>query len=256
MSDDNFDYEDMINDDSDDEIEPVEVASASGTSQGTELVPNANLDMEDVKPVKLGKGKVLFLLIAVIIVVILILVLVTEMGITRNDGSSAQNNNPQNSVQENTSSGNENVGDTGMENSDFSGISGEAGSSSYGNINDVISEGTGLEGGKTALIEGEVVVEKDRVAEDKAEFEHLMVEPNLGAEITVSGIVKGKSMYRVGDSYTYGVRLILVTGNGVDLDCTYFCPKKTADALEVGDSLNVIYRCDSVGTVCVVSISR
>ena len=254
MSDDNFDYEDMLNEDSDDEIESVEIASAGGG--GTELAPNANMGMEDVKPVKLGKGKVLFLLIAVIIVVILILVLVTEMGITRNDGSSAQNNNPQNSVQENVSTGSENVGDTGTENSDFSGISGEAGSSSSGNINDGISDGTGLEDGKTALIEGEVVAEKDRETEEKAEFEHLMVEPNLGAEITVSGIVKGKSMYRVGDSYTYGVRLILVTGNDVDLECTYFCPKKTADALEVGDSLNVIYRCDSVGTVCVVSISR
>lgn len=78
----------------------------------------------------------------------------------------------------------------------------------------------------------------------------------MGAEVQANGIVKGISMYKVGDSYTYGVNLILVVGNDENLECTYFCPKKTADALGIGMSLVVSYQCDSVGNICVVSISN
>lgn len=244
MGDNGFDYEDMV--DGEDSVE-------LGTSTEVEVQTPAG---EEVQPVKLSKGKVLFLLIAVIVGVILVLILVSEMGISRVDGTSGQNSNPQNTGNAASSAGIQNAGDTSHKNSDFSGVSGEVSSGASGDINYGVSGEVSGDSGKMSLIDGSIVDEKVRENEERAEFEYLSVEPNLGAEITVSGMVKSKLMYRVGDSYTYGVGLILVTGNGVNVECTYFCPKKTADALGVGDSLNVTYCCDSVGTVCVVSISR
>lgn len=249
MSDENFDYEDMV--DSTDEMESTEVVSTGQSNQGQQEGM-----VEDVKPVKLSKGKVLFLLIAVIVVAILVLILVTEMGVVRNDRGSGQTLDTGNSVQTSVTSSTENVGDTSMENSDFSAVSGEGLSTSTGNGN--LGETSGSQEGEASgtVKEVEVIKEQESEKEEVSNFNQLSVEPRLGAEIVVSGIVKGKSMYKVGDSYTYGVRLILVTGNDVNIECTYFCPKKTADALEIGDSLNVSYQCDSAGTVCVVSISR
>ena len=87
-------------------------------------------------------------------------------------------------------------------------------------------------------------------------LEVVSVEPVLGAEVETSGIVSGMSMYRVGSSYTYGVNIILVTGNDANVECSYFCPRNTYSALEVGDSLVVKYQMDSMGNVSISSISR
>ena len=87
-------------------------------------------------------------------------------------------------------------------------------------------------------------------------LETVSVEPVLGAEVETSGIVSGMSMYRVGSSYTYGVNIILVTGNDANVECSYFCPRNTYSALEVGDSLVVKYQMDSMGNVSISSISR
>jgi hypothetical protein len=88
------------------------------------------------------------------------------------------------------------------------------------------------------------------------EFEQLTLEPALGAEITSSGMVKGLYMYKIGGSYTYGVNLLLLTGNDSSIECYYFCPRKTYSALSIGDSLSVTYQQDSMGNVSVMSISK
>ena len=69
-------------------------------------------------------------------------------------------------------------------------------------------------------------------------------------------MVKGLYMYQIGNSYTYGVNLVIITGNDMYLECYYFCPRKTYNALAIGDSLQITYQQDSMGNVSVVSISK
>lgn len=84
----------------------------------------------------------------------------------------------------------------------------------------------------------------------------LTQEPALNGEVTTSGMVSGKGMYKIGNSYTYGVNIIIVTGNDAKLDCQYFCPRNTYSALGIGDAITVTYQMDYVGNVSISSISR
>ena len=102
------------------------------------------------------------------------------------------------------------------------------------------------------IVENVVPVE----AEPDNEFSQLTLEPALGAEVLGTGMVKGLYMYQIGNSYTYGVNLVIITGNDAYIECYYFCPRKTYSALAIGDSLQVTYQQDSMGNVSVVSISK
>lgn len=248
MSNDNFDYEDMI--ESGDYTEPVHPLNNEGSV-------NTPQQQQDIAPVNLSKGKVCVIVVVFLVFVLLILIVISGIDIKKNpngnQGNSTQTSEVQNSGNTNTSNTSEKVADTSVENLENSPISSEPSSSSSDLNNNVNNGGDTTEG---VLIQGEVVEQKPEEIVSKAEFELLDVEPMLGAEIEVSGMVKGISMYKVGSSYTYGVNLILIVGNDTNLECTYFCPKKTADALSIGTSLVVNYKADSNGNICVVSISR
>lgn len=242
-----FNYEDMI----DEGMPNVEEVSA----------PNVPIQQEqEITPVKLSKGKVLAILIFGIVILIFVLIVLDGVSIKKNTGTPVQKTEVSETAQQSVSPTVSNGGDVSSEISESSVVSSESTLSSSEETNSSVStsieETVEVVSDESILIQGEVIEQKEDEVVSKAEFEHLEVEPMLGAEITVSGMVKGKSMYRVKDSYTYGVNLILITGNDTNLECTYFCPKKTADALNIGDSLNVIYACDSNGNVCVVSISK
>ena len=248
MSNDNFDYEDMVDggDDYSEPIRPINNGNGDTTQQ-----------QQDITPVNLSKGKVCVIVVVFLVFVLLILLVISGMDIKKNpknnQGNSNQTTEVQNSGNVNMSNNSEKVVDTSNENSNNSTTSSDVSSSSSdlnNNSNNLSNTTDGI------LIQGEVVEQKPDEVVNKAEFELLEVEPMLGAEIEVSGMVKGISMYRVGDSYTYGVNLILIVGNDTNLECTYFCPKKTADALSIGTSLVVSYRADSNGNICVVSISK
>lgn len=248
MSSNDFDYEDMV----DGEAVDTDAEQTTGNIEGT-----VQQQQEEIAPVKLSKGKALAVVIVFIVLVIFILKVLDGVSLTKNTGTPVQNQEVQSTTEENNTASAVNGGDSVVENSDNSAVSSEVESTSseISNIeNNVGSESnTGV-----GVIEGEIVESKEVEEEVQvsAEFEHLSVEPVMGSEVTVSGIVKGISMYRVGSSYTYGVNLILVVGNDTNIECTYFCPKKTADALDIGTSLNVIYQSDSAGNICVVSISK
>lgn len=260
-----FDYSDMVDGN---ETEGNGMENQYGVNQYDQSQMQANMQYPqngmqqpvNVKPVKMGKGKVLILCLVVIILLIFILVFIDGIGVKKNMGGTAQSDEAVNATNQSSQQVVENGGDVSSEIPDNSGVQGEGMSTSSENINNAENQGGVNEGIGTAenneLVQGEVVEEKEITEEQKAEFEDLTVEPQLGAEITVTGMVKGKSMYRVYNSYTYGINIVLITGDDNSVECTYFCPKKTADALAIGDSLNVIYTMDSVGNVCVVSISK
>ena len=243
---DNFDYEDMV--DGEEVVQPV--------NQGTDVQQQV-VQQQEIEPVKLSKGKALALVLISIGVLIFILKIISGVALVRKSENVSQNQEVQNVVQQNQTPAIQNTGDKATQNSDNSVVSTDVGSTSPGNITD--GNNTEVQGdGKEGLVKGEIVEQKEQqyTEEEKAEFEMMSIEPVLGAEVQVSGIVKGISMYRVGNSYTYGINLILVIGNDTNVECTYFCPKKTADALSIGNSLQVKYQADSVGNICVVSISK
>lgn len=240
-----FDYEDMVDGG---EAEPITVNVEEIVQQQPQ---------EEIAPVKLSKGKALAVVIVFIVLLIFILKILDGVSLTKNSGTPVQSQEVQKTLDVNITSSAVNGGDSAIENLDNSAVSSEvvSTSSEISNSENNLSSESNSEVG---VIEGEVVESKE-VEENiraSAEFEHLSIEPVMGSEVTVSGIVKGISMYRVGNSYTYGVNLILVVGNDTNVECTYFCPKKTVDALDIGTSLNVNYQSDSEGNICVVSISR
>lgn len=251
---DNFDYEDMVDGTEEEETTgPVE-GYLGGT---TEQQVQQNVQMEDVKPVKLSKGKVTIVVVVFVLLVLFILKVLDGVHLTRQTDVPTQTQEVQTPTEQIESVTSENGSEVPIKNDDFSTVSSEVNSGSSDNSN-VVDNSTVSEGSQTGIVEGTVVTPEPVVVEEKPEanFEAVVQEPVMGAEVQVNGIVKGISMYKVGDSYTYGVNLILVVGNDENLECTYFCPKKTADALGIGMSLVVSYQCDSVGNICVVSISN
>ena len=254
---DNFDYEDMVDGSADEYVEPMDATTQQGTMNG-------QAQQQEVTPVNLSKGKVCVIVVVFLVLVLLVLIVISGMDVKKkpsaNQGTSAQSTEVQNSEVESSQKQSEKVVDDSTKVTENSAVSSEVSSSSSELNNLANNEGVGKEVNGTqtdgTLVQGEVVEQKPDEVVDKAEFELITVEPVLGAEVQVSGMVKGISMYRVGDSYTYGVNLILIIGNDTNVECTYFCPKKTADALSIGTSLAVNYQADSNGNICVVSISR
>lgn len=253
----NFDYEDMIENTSEGYEEPMDVTGQQGNM-------NTQPQQQEITPVNFSKGKVCVIVVVFLVLVLLVLIVISGMDVKKkpstNQGTSVQSTEVQNSGVESSEKQSEKVVEDSTKVTENSSVSSEVSSTPSESSNSANNEGVGkdVNGTQTdgTLVQGEVVEQKPDEVVNRAEFELLTVEPVLGAEVQVSGMVKGISMYRVGDSYTYGVNLILIIGNDTNVECTYFCPKKTADALSIGTSLIVNYQADSNGNICVVSISR
>lgn len=79
--------------------------------------------------------------------------------------------------------------------------------------------------------------------------------PALGDAQQSKGIVVSKHSYLYHSSYVYGVSIsVLVNENAQTV--MYFCPKKTFDALNSTDAVNVVYQKDSAGLISIISISK
>lgn len=82
-----------------------------------------------------------------------------------------------------------------------------------------------------------------------------VVPPILGDAQQSKGIVVAKHSYLYQSSYVYGVSIsVLVNENAQTVQ--YFCPKKTFDALNSTDAVNVVYQRDSAGLISIISISK
>lgn len=81
--------------------------------------------------------------------------------------------------------------------------------------------------------------------------------PELGNEVETSGMVSGKNMYTFGESsYVYMVNFLLLNGEDGYFEVDYCCPKKTFDALNMGDTVIVTYQADESGRVSISSVSK
>lgn len=255
---DNFGYEDMVDGTEEEESTgSVEGYSSSNNGQQVDQQVGQNPQMDDVKPVKLSKGKVTIIVVVFVLLVLFILKVLDGVHLTRAVDTTGQTQEVQTPTEQIESVPIENGTEVSTKTDDFSTVSSEV-SGSSSEVSNSVNNSTVNDGSQGNVVDGAIVTPEPVTIEEKSEanFEVVSQEPVMGAEVQVNGIVKGISMYKVGDSYTYGVNLILVVGNDENLECTYFCPKKTADALGVGMSLVVSYQCDSVGNICVVSISN
>lgn len=81
-------------------------------------------------------------------------------------------------------------------------------------------------------------------------------DPSLSEVLNSTGIVSGKKIYKIGNGYLYEIRLIMVMGNDENTFASYYCPRKTFDALESGSSVNIEYQLDSTGCISITSISN
>lgn len=80
--------------------------------------------------------------------------------------------------------------------------------------------------------------------------------PSLTSVKSTSGMVSGKKVYKIEDSYVYEVSIITLTGTDTNVVCKYFCPKKSYDALSMGDSVKVQYQVDSNNGISIYSLSK
>lgn len=83
-----------------------------------------------------------------------------------------------------------------------------------------------------------------------------VVEPVFSKVIKTSGIVSDKNVYMMGNSYVYEIKILMVISDGVNETCSYFCPKKTYDALKTSDTVSVSYQVDNAGNISVSTISK
>ena len=254
---DNFGYEDMVDGTEEEESTGSVEGYSSNNDQQVNQQVSQNPQMDEVKPVKLSKGKVTIIVVVFVLLVLFILKVLDGVHLTRAVDTIGQTQEVQAPTEQIESVPVENSTEVSTKTDDFSIVSSEV-SGSSAEVSNNVNNSTVIDGNQGSVVEGAIVTPEPVVEEEKSEanFEAVTQEPVMGAEVQVNGIVKGISMYKVGESYTYGVNLILVVGNDENLECTYFCPKKTADALGIGMSLVVSYQCDSVGNICVVSISN
>ena len=80
--------------------------------------------------------------------------------------------------------------------------------------------------------------------------------PVLGEVVATTGIVSGKTVYKVGNEYVYVVKLIVVVGDDKNISCKYYCTRRSWDSVNSGNSVNVVIKTDTEGTISIESISN
>lgn len=96
----------------------------------------------------------------------------------------------------------------------------------------------------------------DKNIEDGSNLFKVVEEPTLGGSTVVDALVSGKQSYMVEEkSYAYSIGLIIPNGGNYNI-INYYCPKKTYDAVKVGESVKVDYQLDSNNIISILSISK
>lgn len=80
-------------------------------------------------------------------------------------------------------------------------------------------------------------------------------EPVLSELREVNAAVLSKNVYSINRSYGYMIELV-VSNKGNDIVLNYFCPRKTYDALAIGDAVKIQYQSDESGVISIASVSR
>lgn len=219
---------------------------------------------EEVKPVKLSKKSTSTICVVLAIICIIVLICFRGCSITKEVKSSSNTTDTSISVQESSDSTATKGGDISEKNEEKSSSSEDVNSSLAEEskstekvVKDEDTESTevknsGVTRGTATVVEQNT----ESIGVQSSSVLKEVQEPVLNDEIQSTGLVSSKSVYQVGDSYLYEIKILTLKGDNQDLTCKYYCPKKTWDALSVGDSISITYQMDSMGNTSVLSISK
>lgn len=212
---------------------------------------------DDIKPVKLRKRYTSIIL--AIVGCIIFVVVVKSVGWF--DGKKANNSDDFSSVeiqQQQTPNSGVNTVDKNSNFSENQPSSGGVGISSSGEVNSQEISKNEVEESKEVVEESEKdvnVVKTDNLEGSSDLCLNKVEEPVLSELREVHAAVLSKNVYALNRSYGYMIELV-VSNNGNDIVLNYFCPRKTYDALAVGDAVKIQYQSDENGIISIASVSR
>ena len=197
-----------------------------------------NTQNEEVEEVHLSKKKTGLILVGVLVVVLIILFSVKGCSITKKVKTPSSSTSSVNRVNQSSVETTSKMVEVQSKIEEKTTVFVESSSSSSEDTNVGKSEEN-----TTEKVKSDISFEK-------------VNEPVLSEGIDTSGIVSGKSVYKVGNSYMYAISLVIVTGNENNSPCKYFCPKNTWNALSVGDTVKATFQTDSQGNISINTISK
>lgn len=224
--------------------------------QNTQQENHGNLN-DDIKPVKLRKRYTSIILAIAGCIVFVVVV----MSVGWFDGEKANNSDDFSSVeiqQQQTPNSGVNTVDKNSNFSENQTSSGGVGISSSGEDN------------TQEINRNEVAEPKENVEEPEKDVNvvnsgnlksssdlglNKVEEPVLSELREVQAAVLSKNVYTLNRSYGYMIELV-VSNNGSDIVLNYFCPRKTYDALSIGDAVKIQYQSDENGVISIASVSR
>lgn len=211
------------------------------------VVEDNTTPVEEVQPVNFGKKLTGFIIIGFILVLMIIIFVVASRVTSRDENSGQNSNTSEIGISSSGSVAGSTTEDV-RENSEKTTVS--DGSVSSGSV----QSSTGEENGS---VTPEVTVEPKATPEASENDFHEVSEPSLGEVGEVSSMISAKRVYKInGNSYVYGIELVVLRKDGDADKVMYFCPRGTYDALQVGDSVRISYQMDSEGSISIVSMSR
>ena len=215
--------------------------------QDNGVVEDSSTPVEEVQPVNFGKKLTGFIIIGFILI-LMIIIFVVASRVTGGSKNSGQNSNTSEiGISSSGSVASDSTADV-RENSEKYTVS--DGSASSGSVESSTGE-------ENVSVTPEVTVEpKATTEESESDFQEVS-EPSLGDVGDVSSMISAKRVYKInGNSYVYGIELVVLRNNGDADKVMYLCPRGTYDALSVGDSVRISYQMDSEGSISIVSMSR
>lgn len=185
------------------------------------------------------------------LIIMVIIILLTVRGCSfskKTEEKTPQNNQPEVVLQgENPSSDKEGINNDGdktqVQNTEKSPSNGEK---------------TNVEEDKNAKVDKvEEIEEVENAKEEKSQTVFAEIdEPSLGGNNSVNALVSSKKSYLVdGKSYAYSLSIVIPGKDNYNI-VNYYCPKKTYDAVNAGDSVKVDYQMDKNGAISINFISK
>lgn len=208
----------------------------------------------DIKPVRLSKKKIVWILLIIIAIVFSVVAISPRW--FKGEKSKNVGDYASTKIQQQQSSNSAmNSVDNGSNFSENQPVSGGVGIYSSGSSevknnstsnSDSVSEESDNEGGN---IKEEVNKDTKNDGLEKVE------EPSLGELREVTAAVLSKNVFKMGKTYGYMIELVVVN-NDKEIELNYFCPRKTYDALVIGDTVMVQYQSSEDGIISIASVSR
>lgn len=213
------------------------------------------------QPVAMSKKKTGLILIIVLFIIMIILYSVRGCSVTKKSDSSGNSTVASTASSETTEGTTENIDESVPNNTEnVATTEGVSSASTEENTtennvstNPVFIVNSSEESNNTSNVS---TTETSTVSNENNELMQEVATPVLGEEVATTGIVSGKTVYKIGNEYVYAVKLIVVVGDDKNISCKYYCTRRSWDSVNSGNSVNVVIKTDTEGTISIESISN